>query len=140
MSAVVPGTGTVTFKYDPFGRRIQKSSWLGTTNYLYDGKAVSANIIEEVDSSANALARYTNGPDIDEPLSELRGSTVSYYQADNLSSVTSLSSSSPSLANTYTYDSFGKVTASSGTLSNPFQYTGRELDAETGSYYPPVTP
>jgi hypothetical protein len=51
----------VTFKYDPFGRRIQKSSWLGTTNYLYDGKAVSANIIEEVDSSGNALASYTNG-------------------------------------------------------------------------------
>ena len=61
VSAVVPGTGTVTFKYDPFGRRIQKSSWLGTTNYLYDGKAVSANIIEEVDSSGNALASYTNG-------------------------------------------------------------------------------
>ena len=31
--AVVPGTGTVTFKYDPFGRRIQKSGPLGTTNY-----------------------------------------------------------------------------------------------------------
>jgi YD repeat-containing protein len=37
--AVVPGTngGTTTFKYDPFGRRIQKSGPLGTTNYLYDG-------------------------------------------------------------------------------------------------------
>jgi YD repeat-containing protein len=31
VSAVVPGTGTVTFKYDPFGRRIQKSGPLGTT-------------------------------------------------------------------------------------------------------------
>jgi YD repeat-containing protein len=35
--AVVPGTGTVAFRYDPFGRRIQKSSASGTTNYLYDG-------------------------------------------------------------------------------------------------------
>jgi YD repeat-containing protein len=37
--AVVPGTngGTTTFRYDPFGRRIQKSGPLGTTNYLYDG-------------------------------------------------------------------------------------------------------
>ena len=25
VQAVVPGTGTVAFKYDPFGRRIQKS-------------------------------------------------------------------------------------------------------------------
>ena len=38
VQAVVPGTngGTTTFKYDPFGRRIQKSGPLGTTNYLYD--------------------------------------------------------------------------------------------------------
>src|ERR1700722_12165305 len=40
VQTVVPGTGTVTFKYDPFGRRIQKSSWLGTTNYLYDGLGI----------------------------------------------------------------------------------------------------
>ena len=31
--------------------------------------------------------------------------------------------------------SFGKLTNSSGTLTNPFQYTGRELDSETGLYY-----
>src|ERR1700728_2107724 len=45
--AVVPGTGTVTFKYDPFGRRIQKSGPLGTTNYLYDMR----ELIEETDNS-----------------------------------------------------------------------------------------
>jgi RHS repeat-associated protein len=39
------------------------------------------------------------------------------------------------VAQTYTYDSFGKVTASSGSLVNPFQYTGRESDPETGLYY-----
>src|SRR6202166_2046285 len=35
----------------------------------------------------------------------------------------------------YTYDSFGKLTASTGSLVNPFQYTGREFDTETGLYY-----
>jgi RHS repeat-associated protein len=43
--------------------------------------------------------------------------------------------SSAALANTYTYDSFGKLTASTGTVTNPFQYTGREPDSETGVYY-----
>jgi YD repeat-containing protein len=37
VQATNPGVGTTTFKYDPFGRRIQKSGPLGTTNYLYDG-------------------------------------------------------------------------------------------------------
>ena len=35
VQAVVPGT--VTFKHDPLGRRIQKSPPSGATNYLYDG-------------------------------------------------------------------------------------------------------
>jgi RHS repeat-associated protein len=39
------------------------------------------------------------------------------------------------LAQTYTFDSFGKQTASSGSLTNPFQYTGREFDPETSLYY-----
>ena len=39
------------------------------------------------------------------------------------------------VAQTYTFDSFGKQTASSGSLVNPFQYTGRGLDPETGLYY-----
>jgi hypothetical protein len=34
-----------------------------------------------------------------------------------------------------TYDSFGKLTASTGTVTNSFQLTGREFDQETGSYY-----
>src|SRR5579872_4817898 len=131
--AVVPGTngGTTTFRYDPFGRRIQKSGPLGTTNYLYDG----ANSIEEVDASGNVLARYAATTDVDEPLSEQRGSTSSYHQQDGLGSVTSLSNSTGTLANSYIYDSFGKLTASTGTLANPFQYTGREFDQETGIYY-----
>ena len=131
--AVVPGTGggTTTFKYDPFGRRIQKSGPLGTTNYVYDGY----NVVEEVDNGGNVLSRYTQGSHVDEWLAELRSGTTSYYERDGLGSITSLSNSSGALANTYTYDAFGKLTASTGTLTNPFQYTGREFDQETGLNY-----
>ena len=71
----------------------------------------------------------------DEQLSELRSGTASYYEADGVDSNTSLSNSAGALANTYTYDLFGKLTASSGTVTNPFQLAGREFDQETGSYY-----
>lgn len=36
---------------------------------------------------------------------------------------------------TYTYDSYGNLTASTGSLVNPFQYTARESTPETGLYY-----
>src|SRR5271166_59208 len=65
---VNPGVGTTTFKYDPFGRRIQKSGPLGATNYLYD----RMGLVEEVDNSGNVLARYTQGKGIDKPLAQLR--------------------------------------------------------------------
>jgi RHS repeat-associated protein len=65
----------------------------------------------------------------------LRSSTTSFYQADGLGSITSLSNTTGSLAQTYTFDSFGNQTASSGSLTNPFQYTARESDPETGLYY-----
>jgi RHS repeat-associated protein len=138
--AVVPGTGTVAFKYDPFGRRIQKSGPLGTTNYLYEGTDAGvsgANVIEEVDNSANVLARYTSTQSlgIDQPIAQLRSGTVSYYEQDGIGSITSLSNPAGTLANTYTYDVFGKLTASTGTVTNPFQYTGRDYDSETGLRY-----
>jgi RHS repeat-associated protein len=124
------GSG-VTFKYDPLGRRIYKSSSSSTSVFAYDGD----NLIEETNSSGTVVARYEQTQNIDEPLAMLRSSTASYYNADGLGSVTSLTNSSGAAVQTYTFDSFGNVTASSGSLVNPFQYTGREMDAETGLYY-----
>jgi RHS repeat-associated protein len=131
-SVTLPGTGgTVSFKYDPFGRRIYKSSSSGTSVFAYDGD----NLVEETNSGGAAVARYAQGLNIDEPLAMLRSGATTYYHADGLGSVTSLSSAAGALAQTYTYDSFGKLTASAGSLANPFQYTGRESDPETGLYY-----
>jgi len=128
---VVPGTGTVTFKYDPFGRRIQKIEPSRTVNYLYSG----SNILNELDGSGNFIAAYTQGVGVDDPLAQLTSGTASFYEADGLGSLTSLSNATGSLAKTYTYDSFGNLTMSTGTLSNFFQYTARESDSETALYY-----
>ncbi len=131
-SVTLPGSGgTVTFAYDPFGRRIKKVTSTTTSIFAYDGD----NLVEETNSSGAVVTRYEGTQNIDEPLAMLRSGATSYYHADGLGSVTSLSSSAGAIANTYTYDSFGKLTASTGSLVNPFQYTARESDTETGLYY-----
>ena len=132
---ILAGTGgTVTFKYDPFGRRAQKAftqnGTTTTTDYFYDGK----NLLEEVDNNGNVLARYAQTGNLDEQLFELRSGTTSYYQVDGLGSITSLSNSAGALTNTYTYDSYGNLTASTGTITNPFRFAAREFDPETGIY------
>ena len=129
--AIVPGAGTISFKYDPFGRRIYKQSPNATSIFVYDG----VSLVETINASGSEVASYTQGPLIDEPLAELRGSTTDYYAADGLGSVTSLSNGTGTLANTYTYDSFGNTTASTGTVRNYFQYTAREFDSETNLYF-----
>jgi RHS repeat-associated protein len=125
------GRTTDSFKYDPFGRRVYKSSSSATSIFAYDGD----NLIEETNSSGAVVARYAQTENVDEPLATLRSSATSYYQADGLGSVTSLSNAAGALAETYTFDSFGNQTASSGSLTNPFRFTGREFDSESSLYY-----
>jgi RHS repeat-associated protein len=129
----VPGTGsgTTTFKYDPFGRRIQKSGPNGTTNYLYDG----FRLIQEVDGTGNVSSDYAQGLAVDEPFAESLSGDVEYYNADGLGSITSLTNSSGTVAATYIYDGFGKLTASTGSIPNSFRFTARESDPETDLYY-----
>jgi RHS repeat-associated protein len=124
-------SGTVTFKYDPFGRRIYKQSPNATSIFVYDGDA----LVETVNSSGGGVARYTQGQNIDEPLAMERGSTVDYYEADGVGAVTSLTAANGSVAQSYAYDSFGNTTNSSGSLTNFYRYAGREFDTETDLYY-----
>ncbi len=57
---------------------------LGPMNYLYDG----VNLLEEVDNNANVLARYTQGPLIDEPMAQLRSGSANYFEIDAIGTVT----------------------------------------------------
>jgi RHS repeat-associated protein len=89
----------------------------------------------ETNASGAVVARYAGTQSVDEPLAEVRSGTTSYYEADGLGSITSLSNAAGSLVQTYTLDPFGNETASSGSLTNPFGFTGREFDSETNLYF-----
>ena len=117
----------MTFKYDPFGRRIYKSSSSGTTIYAYDGD----NVVETTNQSGGILSRFAQGQDIDEPLAESNSGTTSYYEADGLGSITSLTNSGAQLAQTYTYDSFGNTTNT--------HMARRKFERPSPSSFSPVT-
>jgi RHS repeat-associated protein len=127
---LLAGGGTVSFAYDPIGRRIQKTTSSGSTVYLYDG----ANIVAELNAAGAVVASYAQGADIDEPLAMKRNGYVAYYHADGLGSITSLTGNTGQSVATYTYDSFGNTTPNEA-IFNPYRYTAREQDPETGLYY-----
>jgi RHS repeat-associated protein len=121
----------VSFKYDPFGRRIEKVSPTTTSIFAYDGY----NLVETLNDSGSQVAHYAQTQNVDELLAMQRGSATDYYEADGLGSTTSLTAANGSVAQNYTYDSFGNTTNSQGSQTNFVRYTGREFDTETNLYY-----
>ena len=59
------------------------------------------------------------------------------YMEDGLGSVTEVTNWHGTVRRAYVYDSFGNIETQTGTLNptNPFKYTGREIEEETGLYY-----
>jgi RHS repeat-associated protein len=93
---------------------------------------------------ADGTTNYVYGPG-GVPLEQVSGSTVYYFHHDQLGSTRVLTNSAGATVATYTYDPYGKLTASTGSVTNPFGYAGQYTDAETGfqylraRYYDPAT-
>jgi RHS repeat-associated protein len=78
---------------------------------------------------------YVTGPG-GLPLEQVSGTTVLYYQQDQLGSTRAITDSAGAIAASYTYDAYGNLTSqTTGSVSNPFLYTGQYRDSETGLYY-----
>jgi RHS repeat-associated protein len=138
----------VTFQYDPLGRRIEKRviRWHDedgdhepdedeerpprVTRYLYDQEDILATFTD----SGRELARYTHGPGIDEPLAEVRKHRTRFYHADTLGSIIALSNKHGHPVRSYRYSAFGVPEDHRGD-PQPYRFTGREWDKETGLYY-----
>ena len=132
---------TVTFAYDPFGRRVRKQvQGLApqvpvplTTTYTYDGEDIVLQL--ESDGTTATTTKYVHGPGIDEPLAMIRGGASTFYHADGLGSVVAVSDGNKGIVARYGYDAFGMVSASDPAFANTYAYTGREWDKEIGLYY-----
>jgi len=129
---------TLNFKYDPFGRRIEKqvvdTLATTTTNYVYDGEDILLQLVN--DGATTHTRQFVHGPGIDEPLAQMQDEQSYYYHADGLGSVLALTDSGKGIVQRYKYDTFGMLTAVlNAEFGNVYTYTGREWDRELGLYY-----
>jgi len=142
-------TITVSFAYDPLGRRIEKkveTTKHGRTQestvhtYVYDGQALILDYETHQgehhrDRSETTLTKYVHGPNIDEPLAMTRDHEVYFYHADGLGNIVALTGKRGYVVQKYEYDSFGNQKNAYNGIEQPFTYTGREWDRETELYY-----
>jgi RHS repeat-associated protein len=122
---------TSTYRYDGLGRRIEKVANGQTKRYIYDGE----DILLEYDGTNVLQARYTHGPGIDAPIAVSKSGSTFFYHQDGLGTVTDLTDATGVTAKSYSYDAYGNVVDQTGTLDQPYTYTGREFDSESGLMY-----
>ena len=71
---------------------------------------------------------------IDRPVLMDRGGTLSYYHYDGSGSVIAMTDVFGVVVEAYAFGPYGE-SADGDLIGNPYRYTGRRLDAETGLYY-----
>jgi RHS repeat-associated protein len=80
---------------------------------------------------------------MDEPLTMERDGNTYYYHRDGLGSITEITDESGVIVERYEYDVYGAVTIFDGNgitltasaIGNPYLFTARRYDSESGNYY-----
>jgi YD repeat-containing protein len=124
-STLIGGTTTLTNTYADTSNTERLTA--GATSFLNGTLGVTsettsgASINYIRDPYGNLIAMHTGGQSY-------------YYTTDKQGSVIALTDSTPALVATYTYDPWGNITASTGTLAttNPWHYATSYTDAATG--------
>ena len=149
------GTSQVVadYRFDALGRRVEKAVNGGaTTRYLLDG----VQVVEEYDGSDAWQARYVYEDGIDQPRCMDRADQADvdgdqnttevlrfHYHQQALGCVTEMSEPGGAVVKWVTYDVYGLPTIrdvqgtliSQSAIGNPYLYTGREYDPESGLYF-----
>ncbi len=118
-SATVNGT-TSTDTYDGDGKRASQTVGSTTTNYVYDVNASLPNVLTD------GPFKYVYGLGLAYAVDS--SGNVQVYHTDGLGSVRAITDANGNLIQTYQTDEFGVPTSSQGTSSQPFQYTGQQVD------------
>jgi RHS repeat-associated protein len=131
---VVPSTGannqsvaihsgvSLAYDYDGLGRQVSRTAAGARSDFWFDATGMS---LETAAATSRTYLRDPSGL----PLSvttEL--GTNRTYGRDRLGSTTAIVNNSGGLANTYTYDPYGQIVASSGTRPNSLKFTGGRQD------------
>jgi RHS repeat-associated protein len=122
------GPNTVTYQYDPLGRRASKSVNGTITQFLSDDQEEIGEYV-----SGTVQRYYINGHDIDEHLAQVETSGAHYFYSTNHQGSILASTDSSQAITTYDYGPYGESAAPATGVA--FRYTGRRLDWETGLYY-----
>ncbi|MCA1684017.1 MAG: RHS repeat-associated core domain-containing protein, partial [Actinobacteria bacterium] len=122
-----------TYRYRGDGLRLAKTVGGVTTTFNWDESGPLPVLLSETTNGATTRYIYD---DKGMPLEQLGTDGVgSYLHHDQLGSVRMITQNGANVMGTFTYDAYGKKTATTGTATTPFGFAGEYTDAETGFQY-----
>jgi RHS repeat-associated protein len=131
LTTAVNGTNSLSYGFDPLGRRITQTVNGTTAQVLFDG----ANEVADYNASNGLIRRYVYLKGVNAPVVILEGSAIRYTLFDNLGSVIAVTNNTGTVASKFTYGLFGEGDAGcTATTANcvAFRFTGQRRDALTG--------
>jgi RHS repeat-associated protein len=156
LTSTTTGGTTTTYSYDADGNMIGSSAGLALT-YNAASQTTAINGVSQAYTGANQTERvqagnvsFVNSPlgvssQVDSTgatyftrdnqnnlIDERTPSGAYYYVFDGLGSVVGLTDSSGAKVKTYAYDPYGNVTATTGSVTNPWRFASGYADASAG--------
>ncbi len=130
LTTVLKSGVTSSYKYDALHRRVSKTVGSVVTNFVYNGD----ELIEERNATGGLLGDYVYSNRLDEVITMTRGANTYYYFQDRLGSVTEVLDTAGLIKEKYTYDPYGTPSVVNSVITNPWRFTGRYYDQESGLY------
>ena len=131
LTSIKEGSEEVTFGYDVFGLRNQKTAGGKTTNYVYE----NGKLLRQITGSEVMTFIYGSEGIIGFKL----GTSRYLYRKNVFGDVEEIYDESGTLVGKYSYTAFGEceieTDANGIATKNPIRYRGYYYDAETGLYY-----
>jgi RHS repeat-associated protein len=118
------GGTTTTFAYRGDGLRDSRTTGGNTTTFTWD---IGGGLPVVLDDGS----QYVYGLGL---VSQVSGANTYYYLPDGLGSTMAMVDGGGTVVKTYGYDVYGKVTSSSGSVANEFDFAGQQTDP-TGLQY-----
>jgi RHS repeat-associated protein len=125
-------TRNVAYQYNAQGIRVGKVVDGVETRYLIDELQPYSQVVEEYDTAGNPKGSYVYGLDL---IGKLQGNQPSFYHVDGLGSTRLLTNGTGQVSDTYSYDAYGNLIASTGVSNNAYLFAGEQRDGETGLDY-----
>jgi RHS repeat-associated protein len=120
---------SATYQYDGNGLRASKVVSGTTTNYAWD---LSGGLPLMILANNTDWIYGPGGVVLEEIVPT---NTIYYYHQDQLGSTRKVTDSTGTVVRSYTFDPWGNVSSTTGTLSTPFQFAGQYTDMESGLNY-----